>query len=126
MGRVERIEGALSHVGVGYRSEITDGLNGGVRRFSEFIELAPLLRRYEAKQIGQIRRMDLHEADRPRSPRVVLLQVESRIVDGLHGRLNVDVGVRHGGELVELKSQVATCASAVHGKQQEEHEMNTQ
>eukprot|EP00965_Chrysotila_dentata_P122511 4049280-Pleurochrysis_carterae.AAC.1 len=101
-----------------------DGLNWGVRRFSKFIELAPLLKikkRYDAKRIGQVRRMDLQEADRPRSPRVVLLQVEPQIVDGLQGRLDDDVRVRHGGELVKLKSQVVTCASAVHEKLHKEH-----
>eukprot|EP00965_Chrysotila_dentata_P213648 6187752-Pleurochrysis_carterae.AAC.1 len=79
----------LSHVGFGYRSEVIDGLNGGVSRFGESFELAPLLqikRRYDAEQIGQVRRLDLQEANRPRSPLIVLPQVEPRIGDGFHGR----------------------------------------
>eukprot|EP00965_Chrysotila_dentata_P163796 5407641-Pleurochrysis_carterae.AAC.4 len=41
-----------------------------------------------------------------------MLQVEPRIGDGLHRRLYDDIGLRHGGELVELKDQVVTCAQS--------------
>eukprot|EP00965_Chrysotila_dentata_P251045 6209797-Pleurochrysis_carterae.AAC.1 len=100
LGRVERLEGAVRE-----------------RRLNRLASLLQIKKRHDTKRIGQLRRMDLHEAvTRPRSSHAVFFQVEPRIGNGLHGRLNDDVGLRHGGELVELKSQVVTCESAVHGK----------